>query len=73
MSSDEIDGILTAIQKIHQQGVTLLVVEHNMRILDLCDRVVVISFGRKIAEGSPKEVRENKEVIEAYFGDAYVA
>ena len=73
MSSDEIDGILTAIQKIHQQGVTLLVVEHNMRILDLCDRVVVISFGRKIAEGSPEEVRKNKEVIEAYFGDAYVA
>jgi branched-chain amino acid transport system ATP-binding protein len=73
MSSDEIDGILTAIHKIHRQGVTLLVVEHNMRILDLCKRVVVISFGRKIAEGSPKEVRKNKEVIEAYFGDAYVA
>jgi branched-chain amino acid transport system ATP-binding protein len=73
MSSEEIGGILKAIQKIHQQGVTLLVVEHNMRILDLCERVVVISFGRKIAEGSPKEVRENKDVIEAYFGDAYVA
>jgi branched-chain amino acid transport system ATP-binding protein len=51
----------------------LLVVEHNMRILDLCERVVVISFGSKIAEGPPKEVRKNKEVIEAYFGDAYVA
>ena len=44
-----------------------------MRIMDLCDRVVVINFGQKIAEGLPKEVRENKEVIRAYFGGEHVA
>jgi branched-chain amino acid transport system ATP-binding protein len=39
-----------------------------MQILDLCNRVVVISFGEKICEGSPKEVREDEQVIRAYFG-----
>jgi branched-chain amino acid transport system ATP-binding protein len=48
--------------------VTFLIVEHNMKILDLCDRVVVINFGQKITEGLPQEVRKNKEVIQAYFG-----
>ena len=59
---------LDAIKKMQQQNITILLVEHNMKILDLCERVVVIDFGQKIAEGPPKEVRENKEVIKAYFG-----
>ena len=50
---------------------TILIVEHNMQILDLCDRVVVISFGQKITEGLPKEVRANEKVIKAYFGDEH--
>jgi branched-chain amino acid transport system ATP-binding protein len=68
MYSSEIDFALKAIKKTQQQGVTFLIVEHNMRILDLCDRVMVISFGEKICEGRPDEVRENKEVIRAYLG-----
>jgi branched-chain amino acid transport system ATP-binding protein len=68
MNPFEIDFTLEAIRKTQQQGVTFLIVEHNMRILDLCDRVVVISFGQKICEGLPREVRENEEVISAYFG-----
>jgi ABC-type branched-subunit amino acid transport system ATPase component len=44
-----------------------------MQILELCDRVVVISFGQKICEGLPGEVRNNKDVITAYFGDGHVA
>jgi branched-chain amino acid transport system ATP-binding protein len=68
MNPDEIDFTMTAIKKTQQQGVTFVVVEHNMRIMDLCDRVVVINFGHKIAEGSPEEMRKNKEVIQAYFG-----
>jgi len=43
-----------------------------MQILNLCDRVVVISFGEKICEGTPEEVRGNAEVISAYFGADYV-
>ena len=73
MNPSEIDFTLMNIRKTRQQGVTVLIVEHNMQILDLCDRVVVISFGQKISEGLPKEVRENKDVISAYFGGEHVA
>jgi branched-chain amino acid transport system ATP-binding protein len=73
MNPDEIEFTMTGIEKTKQRGTTIVVVEHNMRIMDLCDRVVVINFGHKIAEGLPKEVRENKEVIRAYFGDEHVA
>jgi branched-chain amino acid transport system ATP-binding protein len=72
MNPSEIDFTLKNIKKTQDKGMTLLIVEHNMQILDLCDRVVVINFGQKICEGLPKEVRENKEVIKAYFGGEHV-
>ncbi|MBN2569375.1 MAG: ABC transporter ATP-binding protein [Deltaproteobacteria bacterium] len=73
MNPDEIEFTIDAIKKTRQQGVTILLVEHNMRIMDLCERVVVINFGQKIAEGLPQELRENKEVIQAYFGGERLA
>lgn len=73
MNPDEIDFSMAAIKKTRQQGMTIVLVEHNMQIMDLCDRVVVINFGHKIAEGLPGEVRKNEEVIRAYFGGEYVA
>lgn len=73
MNPEEIDFTLTNIRRTQQQGVTFLIVEHNMQILDLCNRVVVISFGRKLCEGLPQEVRQNKEVIQAYFGGKHAA
>ena len=73
MNPSEIDFTLMNIRKTKQQGVTVLIVEHNMQILELCDRVVVISFGQKICEGLPREVRENQDVITAYFGGGHVA
>jgi branched-chain amino acid transport system ATP-binding protein len=73
MNPSEIEFSLNAIRKLREGGMTVLIVEHNMQILDLCDRVVVISFGQKICEGLPKEVRENQDVITAYFGGAHVA
>jgi branched-chain amino acid transport system ATP-binding protein len=73
MNPDEIEFTMAAITKTRQKGLTIVLVEHNMQIMDLCDRVVVISFGQKIAEGLPKEVRENKEVTQAYFGGEYAA
>ena len=73
MNPAEIDFTLRNIRKTKEQGVTILIVEHNMQILELCDRVVVISFGQKICEGSPREVREDRGVISAYFGGGHVA
>jgi branched-chain amino acid transport system ATP-binding protein len=73
MNPEEIDFTLKAIRNMRDQGITVLIVEHNMQILDLCDRVVVISFGQKICEGLPKAVREDKEVIRAYFGGEHAA
>lgn len=68
MNPSEIEFSLGAIRKMRDAGITILIVEHNMQILDLCDRVVVISFGEKICEGPPTEVRKNEDVICAYFG-----
>jgi len=73
MNPDEIDFTMAGIRKTRKQGTTIVVVEHNMQIMDLCDRVVVINFGHKIAEGLPKEVTENKEVIQAYLGSEHAA
>ncbi len=73
MSLEESNFAMSVIQKIRSQGVTILLVEHNMRIMNLCDRVFVINFGNKIAEGSMEDVRQNRDVIQAYFGTEYVA
>jgi len=73
MNPSEIEFTLDSIRQTREQGVTFLVVEHNMQILDLCDRVVVINFGEKICEGSPGEVRDDKQVIRAYFGGEHAA
>jgi branched-chain amino acid transport system ATP-binding protein len=73
MNPEEIDFTLKAVRNMRDQGMTVLIVEHNMQILDLCDRVVVISFGQKICEGLPKDVREDKDVIRAYFGGEHAA
>lgn len=73
MNPSEIDFALKATSKTRDQGITFLIVEHNMQILDLCDRVVVISFGQKIFEGSSREVKEDEQVIKAYFGGGHAA
>ena len=68
MNPEEIKFTLDAIKSMRDRGITILVVEHNMQILSICDRVVVISFGEKICEGTPDEVRNNEDVIVTYFG-----
>lgn len=74
MSSEEIDLALKAIDRVRLQGTTILLVEHNMAVvMSLCDRIIVVNYGEKIAEGSPEEVRKNKDVIRAYFGGEYAA
>jgi branched-chain amino acid transport system ATP-binding protein len=68
MTPEEIKLGMEVISKVRSQGVTIVIVEHNMQIMELCNRIIVINFGHKIAEGSPKEIRENEDVIKAYFG-----
>lgn len=69
MNREETQTMIDLIRQIRDRGVTIVVVEHNMRaVMNLCDRIVVLNYGRKIAEGLPEEVRDSKEVVEAYLG-----
>ena len=66
----EVDDVLTLLRKIQDRGVTIFMVEHIMRaVMTICNRVIVLNYGEKIAEGSPAEVTANAEVIKAYLGD----
>ncbi len=73
MNTDEITFTMDIMAKVRDQGMTILVIEHNMQILDLCDRVVAINFGQKIGEGTVDEVRNNPDVITAYLGEQNAA
>jgi len=69
VSGEMVDRMKGYILALNEQGKTILVVEHNMRVvMDISERIVVLDYGRKIAEGTPSEVQTNELVREAYFG-----
>ena len=69
MNPTETEHFMGLIRNVRDQGITLLLVEHDMKaVMDISDRITVLSFGKKLAEGTPKEIQTNKEVVEAYLG-----
>ncbi len=67
-----IPGLIELVGRLRREGMTLIVIEHNMQVLmSLADRVLALHLGRKIADGTPREIQNHREVIESYLGAAY--
>jgi branched-chain amino acid transport system ATP-binding protein len=70
LSPDRVERIMNLLMKLRETGTTIVIIEHNMKaIMDYCDRIAVLAFGKNIAVGSAQQIRGNKEVIEAYLGE----
>jgi branched-chain amino acid transport system ATP-binding protein len=73
LNPTEIATLVELIREIHAAGVSILLIEHNMRaVMALSQRVVVLSFGERVAEGAPSDIARHPRVIEAYLGEEYV-
>ena len=69
MNPTETEKLVSDIQRLHESGLTIVIIEHDMDVvMQLAQRIMVLNFGKKIAEGSPDEVRRDPEVVRAYLG-----
>ncbi|MPZ59859.1 MAG: ATP-binding cassette domain-containing protein [Propionibacteriales bacterium] len=74
LNQAEADGLVRRLRLIRDQGITLMLVEHNMDlVMDIAEDIVVMNFGKKIAQGAPREIQENPDVIRAYLGEEAMA
>jgi branched-chain amino acid transport system ATP-binding protein len=71
---EEINHLMSIIRKISEGGTTICLIEHKMKmVMELCEKIIVLNYGQKIAEGTPDEIRRNPVAIKAYLGDEYAA
>ncbi len=69
--TSESEEVMARIDSLHKSGMNVMIIEHNMRaVMNHCNRIVVLSFGMKIAEGKPEEIRRNRDVIKSYLGES---
>lgn len=72
LTPKEVDEFLNLLRKVRSSGTTLIVIEHLMRaVMSICERIIVLDYGKEIAEGTPEEIAHNEKVIEAYLGSFY--
>ena len=71
---EEINNLMGIVRRISERGTTICLIEHKIRmVMELCERIIVLNYGQKIAEGTPLEIRSDEAAIKAYLGEEYAA